>query len=50
MSNAELNKQVVQLTTEDRALIKAVEHGLPVVSRPYAEIAQQLDTTEQDII
>ncbi len=50
MSNVELNKQVVLLSAEDRALIKAVEHGLPIVSRPYAEIAKRLDTTEQDII
>ncbi len=50
MSTAELNKQVIQLTAEDRTLIKAVERGLPIVSRPYAEIAKQLNTTEQDII
>lgn len=50
MSAVELNKQVVVLTAEDRALIKAVEHGLPIVSRPYAEIAEKLNTTEQDII
>jgi len=50
MSTAELNEQVVLLTAEDRALIKAVEHGLPVTSRPYADIAKQLGTTEQDVI
>ncbi len=50
MSKAELNKQVVQLTAEDRALIKAVERGLPVVSRPYAKIAKQMGVTEQDVI
>ncbi len=50
MSTTELNKQVIHVTAEDRALIKAVEHGLPVVSHPYAEIAKQLDTTEQDVI
>jgi len=46
----ELNKQVLQVTAEDRALIRFVEHGLPIVSRPYAEIAKQLATTEQDVI
>ena len=46
----ELNRQVVQLTVEDRALIKTVENGLPIVSRPYAEIAQQLNTSEKDVI
>ncbi len=50
MNMAELNKQVLQITTEDRALIKAVQRGLPICSRPYAEIAKQLDTTEQDVI
>ncbi len=47
---AELNKNVIHITAEDRALIKAVEHGLPVVNRPYAEIAKQLGSTEQDVI
>jgi len=50
MNTAELNKHVLQITAEDRALIKAVEHGLPVASRPYAEIAKQLNSTEQDVI
>ncbi|MCK5395990.1 MAG: AsnC family transcriptional regulator [Gammaproteobacteria bacterium] len=50
MSTVELNKNVIQITAEDRALIKAVERGLPVASRPYAEIAKQLGTTEQDVI
>ncbi len=46
----EANKLVAQLSHEDRALIKIVQNGLPVVSRPYADIAQRLSTTEQDII
>jgi siroheme decarboxylase len=50
MSTAELNKRVLQLTEKDRALIKAVEHGLPIVIRPYAEIASKLQTTEQEVI
>lgn len=50
MSTAELNKQVMQISAEDRALIKAVEHGLPIASRPYAEIAKNLGTTEQEVI
>ena len=50
MSTLELNKQVLQVTAEDRALIKLVEQGLPIVSRPYADIAQHLKTTEQDVI
>lgn len=50
MKAAELNKNVLHITAEDRALIKAVERGLPIVSRPYAQIAKQLNSTEQDII
>jgi DNA-binding Lrp family transcriptional regulator len=50
MSMAELNKQVLQITAEDRALIRAVQRGLPITSRPYAEIARQLDSSEQDVI
>ena len=50
MSSAELNKHVVLITAEDRALIKAVEHGLPIASRPYAQIAKDLGTTEQEVI
>ena len=50
MSIAELNRNVLQLNEKDRALIKVVEHGLPIVSRPYADIARQLDCTEQDVI
>ena len=46
----ELNKQVLQLSNTERAVIKAVEHGLPVVSRPYAEIARQLNMTEQEVM
>jgi len=50
MAMTELNQLVLQISAEDRALIRAVEHGLPIVSRPYASIAQQLGTTESNII
>ena len=46
----EPNKLLAQLSAEDRALIKIVQHGLPLVSRPYADIAARLSTTEQDVI
>lgn len=49
-SNMQLNNQVLLLTVEDRALIKAVQSGLPIVSRPYAEIAKKLNSTEKKII
>ncbi|MCG6936884.1 MAG: AsnC family protein [Gammaproteobacteria bacterium] len=50
MANAEADKNILQLTENDRALIKAIEHGLPVVSHPYAEIAKQLQSTEQEVM
>ena len=50
MSSAKLNHKVLQITAEDRALIKAVERGLPISSRPYAEIAKNLGSTEEDVI
>jgi len=46
----QLNAKVLLLTADDRALIKVVQSGLPVVSRPYAEIAKQLNKTEDDVI
>jgi len=46
----QLNKQVIQLSNEDRALIKRVQGGLPIISRPYEEIARQLDTSEAEVI
>ncbi len=46
----ESNKLVAQLSAEDRALIKIVQRGLPIVSKPYADIAERLSTTEQDVI
>jgi len=45
-----LNKNIVPISTSDRTLIKAIQHGIPVSNRPYAEIAHQLKTTERDII
>ena len=46
----EPNKLLAQLSAEDRALIKIVQHGLPLVRRPYADIAERLSTTERDVI
>ena len=48
--NMQLNKQVLQLTAEDRALIKLVQGGLPIVPRPYEEIGRQLDLSETYVI
>ena len=50
MGIMESDRQFAQLSNRDRALIKIVQNGLPIVSRPYAEIARQLATTEQAVI
>jgi len=38
------------MSPQDRLLIEAIEHGLPIVSRPYAEIAEKLNVSEQVVI
>jgi DNA-binding Lrp family transcriptional regulator len=50
MGALELNKQVSIITQQDRELIRAIENGLPLSRRPYAELASQLQTSEQHII
>jgi DNA-binding Lrp family transcriptional regulator len=35
---------------DERALIAVLQHGLPLVSRPYAAIAEQIGCSEQDVI
>jgi DNA-binding Lrp family transcriptional regulator len=37
------------LSDFDRALIRATQAGLPLVPRPYAQIARQLGTTEEAV-
>lgn len=34
----------------EQALISVIEQGLPLVARPYAEIAQQIGCSEQEVI
>jgi len=40
----------VVLSEQDRALIAAIQGGLPLVAKPYAAIAAQLGLTESEII
>ena len=35
---------------DERLLIAALQDGLPLVSHPYAEIAQQINSSEQEVI
>lgn len=37
------------IDAEDRRLIQATQAGLPLVSRPYEALAQQLDMTSQEV-
>ena len=46
----QLNKQILHLNADDRALIAVVQNGLPVVSRPYMDIAKQLNITEEVVM
>ena len=38
------------METADIALLAAIEDGLPLVERPYAQIGQQLQMSEQQVI
>jgi DNA-binding Lrp family transcriptional regulator len=44
------DKQHNQLGWLERHLLNDFQHGLPLVPRPFAEIAKQLGTTEQQVI
>ena len=35
---------------DERKLIATLQHGLPLVSRPYAEIAEQIGSSEDEVI
>ena len=37
-------------SAEDRALLSAIEDGLPLVSRPYAQVAEELGRREGEVI
>ncbi len=39
-----------EYTPLQRALLNNFQHGFPLCARPYAELAQQLGVTEQDVI
>jgi len=42
--------QVAELSTLDKGLINLLQHGLPVCERPFIQIAEELDSTEDEII
>ncbi|MFP4609981.1 MAG: AsnC family transcriptional regulator [Thiohalophilus sp.] len=45
-----INRHLVKLDAVDDALIRAIENGLPLCSRPYAQIADQLGIDEQQVL
>ncbi len=51
MSHAELHSpDTSRLNEQDRRLIAAIQGGLPLVSRPYAVVAEQIGVSEQQVI
>ena len=46
----ELNPQQQQLTELEQHLLNDFQHGLPLVPRPYQQIAEQLGTTEEIVV
>jgi DNA-binding Lrp family transcriptional regulator len=40
----------MMLTDEERALILAIQDGLPIVAEPYRAVAEQLGTTEERVL
>ncbi len=42
--------QTVELSTLEKDLINLLQHGLPVCERPFAQIAEEVSSTEQEVI
>tara|TARA_R110001583_G_scaffold38125_1_gene123160 strand:+ start:11799 stop:12329 length:531 start_codon:yes stop_codon:yes gene_type:complete len=42
--------QTVELSTLEKKLINLLQHGLPVCERPFAQIADEVSSTEQEVI
>jgi len=41
---------IAELSPLDKALINLLQHGLPVCERPFEQIAQELNSTEEEVI
>jgi len=41
---------IAPLSALDKSLINLLQHGLPVCERPFQQIADELDSTEQEVI
>ena len=42
--------EIVELSTLDKGLINLLQHGLPVCERPFDVIANELNSTEEEVI
>ncbi|MBL4899534.1 MAG: Lrp/AsnC family transcriptional regulator [Colwellia sp.] len=42
--------QTVELSALEKQLINLLQHGLPVCERPFAQIAEEISSTEQAVI
>ncbi len=42
--------QTVELSELEKKLINLLQHGLPVCERPFAQIAEEVASTEQEVI
>ncbi|MDZ7660876.1 AsnC family transcriptional regulator [Thiohalophilus sp.] len=45
-----INRHLAELDAVDDAMIRAIENGLPLCSRPYAQIADQLGIDEPEVL
>ncbi len=43
-------REVAQLNELDKKLINLLQHGLPVCERPFAQIAEEVNSTEDEVI
>lgn len=48
--NEHRRSEAVELSDSDLVLVEAIQRGLPLVSRPYAAVATQLDCSETEVI
>ncbi|WP_114324745.1 Lrp/AsnC family transcriptional regulator [Candidatus Colwellia aromaticivorans] len=42
--------QTVELSPLEKSLINLLQHGLPVCERPFAQIAEEVSSTEEEVI
>ncbi len=44
------SKEIAPLSSLDKKLINLLQHGLPVCERPFQQIAEEVASTEQEVI